>query len=572
MTSKSWATVVLLGGVLAAGAFFNRAALRAPLALDDFAQRAMIEGTLTPHRGPFSLFDFVDDINRATLLDRGALPWWTDPRLTIRFLRPLSSALTWIDYGLFGYGAFYPHVHSFLWWALAVVALHALLRQTLPKVPALLGTVAFGLSSSHTIPLIWLANRDVLVALALGALALAKYLRWRERQSTRDGLVALLLFAAALLSGEYALCFAGYIVAWEAVTRHEPLGRRAIGVTPFALPALAYTIAHVLGHFGARASGFYRNPVHDPVGYLRGAPRALIVLLGSAWFGIDDVWWATAAWGALALLGVGTIAVLGLLFWYLFRSLDVSERRMVTFLLLGSTLALVPVLAAEPSTRLLGIGMLGVSGAVGLALDGAWRVLRGRPRSPAAIVAVVVSVLLGYAHFVRGPSYALGVSQLAADAEQEFDRRLDWLRQHLDRSKSTVVIVRASSPPAVLWTPFMLRDAAPARWRVLSQSSDRSVVVRTGPRSVDVRAGEEPLFPTGPRDLLRVDDLASGQSTQLSGMRATLMDADEQRAKQAHFEFDVDLEDPSIEWLVEGVDGFHTLNLPAAGYGVRLRP
>src|SRR5215510_1555900 len=125
---KSRVSSLVLLAALVCGAFANRAALRGPLALDDFAQRAMAEGKLTPGRGPFNLYDFVADDNRAALMDRGAIPWWSDPRLVIRFLRPLPSVFVWLDHRLFGYSTFAPHLLSFLWWAAAVLAAHALYR------------------------------------------------------------------------------------------------------------------------------------------------------------------------------------------------------------------------------------------------------------------------------------------------------------------------------------------------------------------------------------------------------------------------------------------------------------
>ena len=114
MTFRSWTAGIVVLGALAAGAVANRAALRAPLEMDDVAQRAMIEGTLTPRRGPFNLYDFVADDNRGALMDRGVIPWWSDPHLVTRFLRPLPSVLVWLDHRLFGYGAFGPHALSFL--------------------------------------------------------------------------------------------------------------------------------------------------------------------------------------------------------------------------------------------------------------------------------------------------------------------------------------------------------------------------------------------------------------------------------------------------------------------------
>ena len=128
MTRRSWTAGFLLLGILAAGGAVNRAAVRATFAMDDFAQRAMIEGKLTPRRGPFNLYDLVADDNRAALLDRGVIPWWSDPHLTVRFLRPLPSLCVWLDHRLFGNESFGPHVLSFLWWAAAVLAAHVLYR------------------------------------------------------------------------------------------------------------------------------------------------------------------------------------------------------------------------------------------------------------------------------------------------------------------------------------------------------------------------------------------------------------------------------------------------------------
>src|SRR5665213_1482040 len=175
MTRRSWTTGVVLIGILAAGAAVNRAAVRATFALDDFAQRAMIEGTLTLRRGPFNLYDLIADDNRAALLDRGVIPWWSEPNLTMRFLRPLPSLLVWVDHRLFGNGAFGPHVFSFLWWAAAVLAAHVLYRTAVGRRAAWIATLVFALSPTLAIPLVWLANRTVLLSVTFGALALALY-------------------------------------------------------------------------------------------------------------------------------------------------------------------------------------------------------------------------------------------------------------------------------------------------------------------------------------------------------------------------------------------------------------
>jgi hypothetical protein len=73
-------------------------ALSAPIALDDYAQRGLIEGRLVPARLPWNLYDFIDSDNRAELVDRGIVQWWSDTEGSVtRFLRPIPSLLVWLD-------------------------------------------------------------------------------------------------------------------------------------------------------------------------------------------------------------------------------------------------------------------------------------------------------------------------------------------------------------------------------------------------------------------------------------------------------------------------------------------
>src|SRR5262249_28411875 len=127
------------------GAVIYLPALRSSYLLDDYLHASMISGTFPVARGPFDLYNFVDDGDRTILIDRGLLPWWSHPALKIRFFRPLSSALLYADHKLLGNGPLLLHVHSFLWWASAVLAARALFRRLLAKRAAALATVIFAL-------------------------------------------------------------------------------------------------------------------------------------------------------------------------------------------------------------------------------------------------------------------------------------------------------------------------------------------------------------------------------------------------------------------------------------------
>jgi hypothetical protein len=121
----------------------------------------------------------------------------------------------------------------------------------------------------------------------------------------------------------------------------------------------------------------------------------------------------------------------------------------------------------------------------------------------------------------------------------------------------------------------MLGEATPERWRVLSVGAGRALLLRTGERSLELVASPLPLFPMGPRDLFRDFDgsLKAGDQVELGGMRAKVLQLDDQSMpRRLRFDFDTDLESPSILWLVEGLSGFREQKLPRTGYGEPIVP
>src|SRR4029453_18632939 len=101
------------------------------------------------------------------------------------------------------------------------------------------------------------------------------------------GVATAAAFGATALTGEYALCFIGYLIAFELCRRAEPARRRLTGALPAAGPLVLYAVARAALGYGAAASGFYRDPIADPGDYLQAFPRAISTLLAAAWLGID---------------------------------------------------------------------------------------------------------------------------------------------------------------------------------------------------------------------------------------------------------------------------------------------
>ncbi len=565
-----------LGLLFLIGALVYLPALRSPFLLDDYLHASMIDGTFPAPRGPFDLYNFVNDTDRPVLIERGMLPWWSHPRLVIRFFRPLSSALLWADHRLLGNNPIPLHLHSFAWWAAAVLAARALFRRCFSSRVTWFATVIFALAPCHALPLAWLANREALVSLTFGALGLTAYMRWREARAPLQGALAAALFGLALLGGEYGLSFGGFVLAFEIVRRREALVRRGTGLLAFVVPAAAYLFARSARHFGAVGSGFYSDPFREPGSFLRTAPRRLVTLLADAWLSLDTetLSSSTPAW-ALALGAVVVVALLVVPLRRTLAELDEAPRRAALWLLLGSVFALAPVLAVVPSPRLLGASLLGTAPLVALILDRAWfhRVIEER-RGQAELTGLV-ALLLGFAHLVHGPctSWLVGrhfrqTASSFADHAAELEARLP------DPANAEVVVLRGIS--GAFFLPFALaRDGKlPARWRILAQTG-HALALRRGPRTLDIIVpADQSIFPAGQGNLFRSvsEKLAVGDVFDVPGLRVTVLELGKEGPRSVRFQFDRDLEAAPLTWITERFDGFPEAVPPKQGFGMPFDP
>jgi len=572
-------------GILVLGLVTYFPALTSPLILDDYLHAAMVRGAFPSPRSPFALYDFVSDADRQLLLARGVLPWWTHPHLTIRFLRPLSSALLWADYSLFRGRPLLLHAQSFLWWGLAIFAARALYRRHLSLRVTLLATAIFALGPWHAIPLAWLANSEALVSLGLGTLALVAYVRWREAGSAASGILATLLFGLALLGGEYALCFGGYCVAFELGCR-DGTRRRVLGLLPFALPAVGYLVARSQLGYGVVGSGFYSDPLRDPEAFLALAPWRVVALLLDGWLALGAEFWnpGAARWAGALIVAAGFAIVIGPLRRAV-SLLDAPARETATWLLKGSLFAMLPVLAVVPSARLLGVSALGIAGGVAVLLDRAWfgdapAQGQGRDRAPrerswAFELTGLAAIMLGFAHLVHGPVTAWLTGSRMRDQALDFVSQTAWLRQRVtDVPNTEVVVMRAGE--GVFFGAFAVdpEGPLPAEWRTLSHTG-HALVLRRDLRTLDLVAPpDKGVFPTGPGNLFRSPDapLAPGDEVSVPGMRARILEAGTNGPVRVRFSFDRDLSSPSLVLTSEDAYGFKQVDLPKVGFGAPFDP
>ena len=124
--------------------------------------------------------------------------------------------------------------------------------------------------------------------------------------------------------------------------------------------------------------------------------------MASASFGLDDAAWATASGSALTWLTLGTVALLAVPVFRVLARLEGEQRSRALWMLGGSLLAFGPILAAEPSVRVLGVVTVGVSAWVGLAVDGALGARDPNELPTAALLGTGVAVLLRSNHLQNG--------------------------------------------------------------------------------------------------------------------------------------------------------------------------
>ena len=88
-----------------------------------------------PATAALSLFTFSDGSARenAKLRAAGFFPWWSSAALRVSLMRPLASALMWVDLRAFDRNAFAYHLHSAAWWVAMLLAAHALLPSPTSK-------------------------------------------------------------------------------------------------------------------------------------------------------------------------------------------------------------------------------------------------------------------------------------------------------------------------------------------------------------------------------------------------------------------------------------------------------
>ncbi len=496
--------------------------------VDDYLQRGFLLSK-TPNtwsaRCPHDLFAFTDGnpIQNHELIERGIIPWWTPLDFHVRFFRPMASLTHAFDYLLYPDSASLMHAHNMLWFFLLILCARAFFRHlgSHGYIPITLALLFFAFDDARGYPVGWIANRNILIAGVFGFSAIRFHLVWRETHRIRFLSASLAFYMLALLSSEAGIAVLCYIIAALFLEKGNSRGRW-LAVLPSSAMTAVWWITHHAAGYGTYGSGMYRDPLIEPIEFLRSVIINLPILLESQ-FGVipaslasisDDgirvVFWT------FSILYCSAIAVF---IYPLFRT-----DSMTRFLTTGTVLSVLPLCATFPHERLLVFTGLGASGLIAHLIEcGSTQPLRSS--GAYRVLAVVLFLFHGILAPLSLPLSAIS-PMLIGETVAQMDRALPADA----RLRSDSLILFNPPIPFLAHHVLIRREALgrviPERYRVFGPGTSRIHVTRIAEDSIRIDA--DPPFLTAPLDrLFRSPSipLTTGTIIDLSDMRIHVLDS-----------------------------------------------
>jgi hypothetical protein len=547
------AVIVALGLALAAPS------LTVGLSADDWVHEAVLRGQSLAGvpRGQLDLFRFADGdpAHAHALIDIGMFPWWADPSVRLAFWRPLSALTHLADHAVHA-GPVAMHAHSLVWFGLALVAVWLVYRRFLtPSWVAGLAFLLYAVDDAHGPPVGWIANRNAMVALAVGLWAL-----WLHDRGGRARWLAPIALLLGLLAGESAIGVCAYLVAHAWFIDERPARARVLGLVPYAVVVVGWRVVYQRLGYGAAGSTAYLDPARDTLEFATALPaRAAALLVGQLalpWSDLASIWRfvSPSLERTMIIVTVGVLIATIALLWS-----TVRRDRVSRFFAAGALLSVVPICSTFPADRLLWF--------VGI---GAMAVVARFLASPKMRAQKVGAVALIGVHLVLAPLFLLSRSR----SMETVERPLARANHSIPSGDKTVVIINPPSDALVGYTQITRAAQglpAPRRLRWLATGAAGVTVMRDDDRTLRVRAGfleqiSERML-TGPRRRFAV-----GDRVDLTGLSIEVVSVADGRPTEVRFRFDVPLEDPSLLWLQWAERDFQPFSPPPVGGQVTLPP
>ncbi|MBI4951111.1 MAG: hypothetical protein HY908_03695 [Myxococcales bacterium] len=274
-TARGLALRLALPALLVLTALLYLPSLLAPYMTDDFVHVLAWEKLPETFTRKLNLFGLIGSGAEAHSQQWwGLIPWWSSPELRINFFRPIPSLTHWLDFALFGRNAAAAHLMSIGWYIGTVVLANRLLARFIKNAHWLLvATAIFALEDAHAIDVIWVANRNEMIAASFALLSLFAYLRLRDGKGRYNGALSVAAMVGALLSKESSVVVPVLILAYAVIFPEQPGGlwARVRTRAPLHVAQILVVVAYVAIYFSlgfGPNSAYYLNPLEDPVGWL----------------------------------------------------------------------------------------------------------------------------------------------------------------------------------------------------------------------------------------------------------------------------------------------------------------
>jgi hypothetical protein len=586
--------------IIGAGLFARWPVLHTGFIVDDYAQLAMMRGDYPVPRSALSLFTFSDgsDHENVRLRATGFFPWWSNPALRVSLMRPISSALMWVDLRAFGHDAFAYHLHSASWWLAMMLCIHAVLRRLLIGWMVPLALCLIALHPAHAVLLGWIANRNAMVATTFALAGLWAQLR-AQRESWRPGYpLAGAGYALGLLASEYAT---GYLAYGVCLTLFDarPKSTRVRQLCTWAFGLGSYAALRAALGFGTYGSGMYIDPVREPGAFLAAASARFPVLVADLVLAIRSSWWSggfpwgpqlvlagwvPASWAAglgpfralQVALGVAVALVSVVPLARFLRSAPRHDAYDLRFVAAGVPLALLPALASLPESRLMLPALVGWAALLAKTTVDRWVAWRQTRLASAAIgcalalgLCLIETALPTWygAGEIRGlPALAHGVR--GAILDPNLDRLLGRGHQAL--------LLSAVDPTTTIYIPLVRKwhgRPTPDSCQLLMGSYGPLRLTRTSPSAfvlerlqseltaVDVYASAFNRLPLHDGQRFSAGDMAVHVERTVNG-----------RATRVRYELQRSLDDPGLVLLEQTAFGLHPLSFPMQGQSTLVAP
>lgn len=545
--------------------------------------------------GPMRMFAFLDgnpDRNHR-YIDIGGMPWWSNENLKLSFWRPLSVLTYQLDYWLWPDNAKLMHLQSLFWYVLVILASALFFRRYWANHWCIgIAVLLYALYDVHLMSATWLANRHTAIAALFGICALIFFIRWRKEKIVVAGYLSGLFFLMSMLSNESGVTIIAFIIAYEIYIEDHSWKEKSKILLPFILLILGWRIVYNFFGYGAIGSGFYIDPVRDPLRFaIASLERIPIQLWGLIAFPPADLYMLFSVQARVWYAGILSFLLL-CIGWILYPFW--KECRIFRFFTVSCFLSIIPLSAAIPSNRNLAIPALAFTG---LIVQSMYRLSENKnllPRKTIRRYSYYFGIcILFLIHFLITPAGMANnpdkVEMMKSIAKRFTD--IGVIKPEL--AKQDVIFV---NPPCSFGIGYLIPNnivnglPIPAHIRVLSAGSNVEIE-RRDENTLIVRPENGYLKPVQPytkekaeiKDHVNINNILAtfeelyrdknllmhlGQKVNLTGVsiEITAMTNDG-RPAEASFCFNKPLEDPSLVWL-QWKDGYEKFTLPAVGQKV----